>query len=120
MLCARRASLAHRRRTQLWAPHGPLVCQFGCVPSLAYCIGRILLPPDGPETLVVCNPPWGNNVGGEADGAAIVRTVASQCSGATLCWIVNARAARALVELPGVTVVRRVPLGAVEVVVVTT
>ena len=57
---------------------------------------------------------------GADDGVAIVRAVTSQCAGATLCWIANSRAVQALREMEGVRVLRHVPFGGVELVVVYT
>ena len=71
------------------------------------------------RTLVVSNPPWGNNIGDGLDGKAIVTSVTSQFAGATMCWIANPLAVEALRCLPGVTVLRHVPLGSVDVVVCT-
>ena len=45
-------------------------------------------------------------------------SVTAQSAGATLCWIANGRAVRALQEMPGVRVLRHVPFGGVELVVV--
>jgi 16S rRNA G966 N2-methylase RsmD len=71
------------------------------------------------RTLVVSNPPWGNNIGEGLDGKAIVTSVTSQFAGATMCWIANPLAVEALRCLPGVTVLRHVPFGSVELVVCT-
>jgi len=71
------------------------------------------------QTLVVSNPPWGNNIGEGLDGKAIVTSVTSQFAGATMCWIANPLAVEALRCLPGVTVLRHVPFGSVELVVCT-
>ena len=74
-------------------------------------------PDDWRDTLVISNPPWGKNVGEPGDGAAIVRSITAQCSHATFCWMANARAVRALHEMPQIRLLRCVPFGAVELVV---
>ena len=73
-----------------------------------------------PDTLVVSNPPWGANIGREADGAAIVSSVTAQFAGggATLCWIANPRAVEALRCMAGVALLRHVRFGSMELVVV--
>ena len=101
----------------------------GCVDSeLDLCVHdatdplpqSLLRPELACSTLVVSNPPWGKNVGDTTDGAAIVRSITGQCAGATFCWIANSRAMRALQGMrEEVTIVRRVPFGAVELVVAT-
>ena len=80
----------------------------------------INLAPDGDDwsdALVVSNPPWGKNVGDGGDGEAIIRSITSQCAGATFCWVANSRAIRALDQVDGMRILRRAPLGAVELVV---
>ena len=69
------------------------------------------------RSLVVSNPPWGKNVGDGGDGEAIIRSITSQCAGATFCWVANSRAIRALDQVDGMRILRRAPLGAVELVV---
>ena len=69
------------------------------------------------RTLVVSNPPWGNNIGGEVDGAAIVQSVMRQFAGATFCWLANSRAVQKVRCIPGVQVLRHVPFGSVDLVV---
>ena len=50
----------------------------------------------------------------EGDGVAIVRSITTQCTGATFCWLVNSRTVQALCKIPGLRVVRRASFGAVE------
>ena len=69
------------------------------------------------KTVVVSNPPWGNNIGREGDGVDIVRSVTAQFAGATMCFIANGLAVQALRCMPRVTVLRHVPFGSVELVV---
>lgn len=80
---------------------------------------RPLPPPGVHADLVVSNPPWGKNCGQAADGVAIVRSMTSQCPGATFCWIANGLAVQALREMAGVRVLwHGIPFGGVELVVV--
>ena len=79
-----------------------------------------LVTSDWSSTIVVCNPPWGKNTKGkkgEGDGVDIVRSITAQCTGATFCWIANSRTTQALNEMPEVAILRRIPFGAVEIVV---
>ena len=52
-------------------------------------------------------------------GGAIVRSMTSQCPGATFCWIANGLAVQALREMEGVRVLRHASFGGVELVVAT-
>eukprot|EP00966_Prymnesium_polylepis_P187543 4347925-Prymnesium_polylepis.1 len=79
----------------------------------------LLDPSELADTLVVANPPWGSNIGTESDGVAIVRSVASQTAGATMCWLANSLALQAMRCTAGLTVLRHVPFGSVELVVCT-
>jgi hypothetical protein len=65
----------------------------------------------------VSNPPWGRNIGGETDGVEIVRSVASQTAGATMCWLVNDLAVQAIRCSAGIDVLRTVPFGSQQLVV---
>ncbi|KAL1522338.1 hypothetical protein AB1Y20_017330 [Prymnesium parvum] len=69
------------------------------------------------NTLIVSNPPWGKNIGGERDGVAIVRSLVAQMSGCTMCWFVNRLALQALRCTEGVIVLNHIPLGSVGLVV---
>jgi hypothetical protein len=71
--------------------------------------------PRSAHCLVVCNPPWGKHFGSLDDGACIVRSVARQFAGATMCWIVNREAREALQQVEGITMLRHLQLGSVEV-----
>ena len=75
-----------------------------------------LLPRAGVTTLVVSNPPWGKHIGKVDDGARIVQSVARQFHGALMCWMINSTALEMLREMRGVTILRHVRLGSVEVV----
>ncbi|KAL3912143.1 MAG: hypothetical protein SGPRY_008438 [Prymnesium sp.] len=75
-----------------------------------------LLAVEGTTTLVVSNPPWGKKFGTVDDGARIVKSVASQFTATIMCWLVNSNALETLREMPGITILRHVRLGGVEVV----